>query len=166
MVDIEKTTTGNELHWYALKVYFRRHAALIADLREHGTEYFSPEKVIPSLLFVRCNLDYVKQFGAEHWQQSRIYREPGSRRPAAIPDREMEVFRFVVTAGEQGLTLLGNDRPEYHQGDRVRVTDGPFKGAEGHIKRIKKDRRLLVCVEGVIAVASSYIPDRMLEKIE
>ena len=163
-MDIEKTT-DNELHWYALKVYFRRHAMLIADLREHGTEYFSPEKVIPSLLFVRCSPDYIKQFGSEHWQQSRIYREPGSRRPAAIPDREMEVFRFVVTAGEQGLTLLGDDRPEYHQGDRVRVTDGPFKGAEGHIKRIKKDRRVVVAISGVVAVAITYIHPKFLEKI-
>jgi ribosomal protein L24 len=45
------------------------------------------------------------------------------------------------------------------------VIDGPLKGAEGYIKRIKKDRRLLVCVEGVIAVATSYLPERMVEKI-
>lgn len=164
-MDIETATTENELHWYALKVYFHRQAALIADLTEHGTEYFSPAKVIPSLLFVRCSLEYIKQFAAEHWQQSRVYREPGSRKPSAIPDREMEVFRFVVTAGEQGLTLLGDDRPEYHQGDRVRVTDGPFKGAEGHIKRIKKDRRVVVAIGGVVAVAITYIHPKFLEKV-
>jgi transcription antitermination factor NusG len=88
-----------------------------------------------------------------------------SRQPASIPDREMEVFRFVVTSGRQGLLLLGDDKPEYHQGDRVVVTDGPFKGAEGHIKRIKKDRRLVVTIPGVVAVATAYIHPSMLEKV-
>jgi hypothetical protein len=31
----------------------------------------------------------------------------GSRRPAVIRDRDMEVFQFVVTAGRGGLTVLG-----------------------------------------------------------
>jgi hypothetical protein len=75
------------------------------------------------------------------------------------------MFLFVCTAGEQGLTYLGDDRPEYHQGDRVRVIDGPFKGAEGHIKRIKKDRRLVVTVSGVAAVATSYIHPSLLEVV-
>jgi transcription antitermination factor NusG len=78
----------------------------------------------------------------------------------------MEIFRFVVTAGRQGLTLLGDDKPEYHMGDRVVVTDGPFKGAEGHIKRIKKDRRLVVSISGVAAVATTYIHPQFLETID
>ena len=64
------------------------------------------------------------------------------------------------------VTLLGDDRPEYHMGDRVVVTQGPFKGAEGHIKRIKKDRRLVVTIPGVVAVATAYIPPDFLKKID
>ena len=45
------------------------------------------------------------------------------------------------------------------------VTDGPFKGAEGHIRRIKKDRRLVVTIAGVVAVATTYIHPSMLKKI-
>jgi transcription antitermination factor NusG len=48
----------------------------------------------------------------------------------------------------------------------VVVTDGPFKGAEGHIKRIKKDRRLVVTIAGVVAVATAYIHPSMLKKVE
>ena len=88
------------------------------------------------------------------------------RRPSVVSDREMEVFRFVVSAGREGLELLGDDKPEYHQGDRVVVTGGPFKGAEGHIKRIKKDRRLVVTISGVVAVATTYIHPSLLRKVE
>ena len=37
---------------------------------------------------------------------------------------------------------------------------------EGYIKRIKGNHRLIVAIEGVIAVATSYIPNCFLEKIE
>ena len=72
----------------------------------------------------------------------------------------------MVSAGRDGLELLGDDRPEYHEGDRVVVTDGPFKGAEGHIKRIKRDRRLVVTIRGVVAVATTYIHPSLLRKVE
>jgi hypothetical protein len=45
------------------------------------------------------------------------------------------------------------------------VLEGPLKGAEGYIKRIRKDRRLLVAIEGFIAVATSFIPFQYLEKV-
>jgi transcription antitermination factor NusG len=54
---------------------------------------------------------------------------------------------------------------DYRSGDKVRVTGGPFKGAEGYIKRIRGNRRLVVALEGIIAVATTYIPGRFLEKM-
>lgn len=152
--------------WYALKVYYNHVQPLIAECKEAGIEFFAPTEVIKSLLFLHYSEESVQRFAADHWQHVWLYREPESRRPAAIPDREMEVFRFVVTAGHDGLQLLGDDRPEYHQGDRVVVIDGPFKGAEGHIKRIKRDRRLVVTIHGVVAVATAYIHPSLLKKVE
>lgn len=153
-------------HWYALKVYYNRVQELIGDCRERGLEFFAPTEVIGSLLFVRCTEEAVLRLVAERWQRVWLYRTAESRQPAAIPDREMKVFRFVVTAGREGLELLGDDKPEYHLGDRVVVTGGPFKGAEGHIKRIRRDRRLVVTIPGVVAVATAYIHPSLLEKVQ
>ena len=151
--------------WYAMKVYYNRVQPLIAEAREAGLEFFAPTDVIGSLLFLHCTEEEVLCFVSERWQKLWLYRETDSRKPAAIPDREMEVFRFVVTAGHDGLEVLGDDRPEYHEGDRVVVTDGPFKGAEGHIKRIKRDRRLVVTIRGVVAVATTYIHPSLLRRV-
>ena len=158
--------TENCLHWYALKAFYNKVQPLIADCKEAGLGFFAPVEVLHSLLFLHCTESELMGFLSDHQQGVYVYRQAGSRQPAVIRDREMEVFRFVVTAGHQGLTLLGDDRPEYHQGDRVVVTDGPFKGAEGHIKRIKKDRRLVVTIAGVVAVATAYIHPSMLKKVE
>ncbi len=153
------------MHWYAMKVYYNRTAPLVAELADEGVEHFAPTDIIASLLFVRCDESYASAFATRHWQRVWLYRRTDDRRPAAIPDREMEVFRFVVTAGRQGLELLGDDRPEYHEGDRVVVTGGPFRGAEGHIHRIKRDRRLVVSIRGVVAVATAYIHPSLLRRV-
>ena len=54
----------------------------------------------------------------------------------------------------------------YNKGERVRVVEGPFTGTEGFVKRIRRDRRVLVVIPGVIAVATTYVPSCFLEKVE
>ena len=157
---------ANEQHWYALKVYYNRVQPLIEDCRERGMEFFSPADIIGGLLFVRCDDVALGRFAEEHRGRAWVYYNAAGTQAAAIPDREMEVFRFVVTAGREGLEVLGDDRPEYHEGDRVVVIGGPFKGAEGHIRRIKRDRRLVVSISGVVAVATTYIHPSLLKKVE
>ena len=152
-------------HWYAFRVFYNRLQPLIADCKELGCEFFAPTEVIHSLLFLHCEEQIMAGFAEEHHKEAMVYRRMDSREAAVIPDREMEIFRFVVTSGRQGLLLLGDDKPEYHLGDRVVVTGGPFKGAEGHIKRIKKDRRLVVTIPGVVAVATAYIHPDLLRRV-
>lgn len=152
------------VRWYAIKVYYNRMTQLREQLTVDGIRFFIPS-MVSSLLFVQASKDYLIQFEEGYRGRLWVYRDLLTGKPSAIPEREMEVFIFVCTAGQQGLSYLGEDKPEYHKGDRVRVTDGVFKGAEGYIKRIKKDRRLVVSIRGVVAVATSYIPPQFLEII-
>ena len=78
-----------------------------------------------------------------------------------IPDEQMEPFIKLCDIKDSGLEYLGEDGPQFHKGDRVRVID-----YEGHIKRIKHDRRLIVTIEGVAAFATKFIPPAFLEKVE
>jgi len=151
--------------WYAAKVFYNRMQPIRERLVEDRVEYFIPE-VIASLVFFHVEEEYLSKFEQDNFSRLWVYRDPLTRKPTPIPEREMEVFIFVCSAGKQGLTYLGDDKPEYHQGDLVRVTEGPFKGAEGHIKRIKKDRRLVVSIRGIAAVATTYIHPQFLETIK
>jgi len=122
--------------------------------------------VVKSLLFFRCQRSEVKQIRDLLGERGFIYKTADWQHYAVIPDREMEIFKLVASSGESGLEFFAEDDiTRYKQGSRVRVIDGPLKGAEGYIKRIKKNRRLLVAIEGVIAVATSYIPPENLEII-
>ena len=96
-----------------------------------------------------------------------IYRDSTWKQYCRIPDKEIEDFKKVTSSGDAGLKIYTGDKIiNFRSGDKVRVIDGPLKGTEGYIKRINKDRRLLVCIRGVLAVATSYIPQKMLEKVE
>lgn len=161
-----KNTVNDETNtrWYAARVLYNRVRPIRDRLATDSVESFVPE-IIGSLVFIKATRDYIGMLEQDYFNRMWLYRDPLTHKPSPIPDKEMEVFVFVCTAGRRGLTFLGDDKAEYHRGDRVRVTDGTFKGAEGHIVRIKKDRRLVVTIRGVAAVATTFIHPQFLEPV-
>lgn len=139
---------------------------------QEGPVIYERKPLVNSLIFVKAreeDLARIEKRLKDEFLSGQalgfIYKTADRKKYAVIPDKQMTSFRLVTQKGAEGLAFFSEDLMQFAQGDRVRVIDGPFKGAEGYIKRIKKDRRLLVCVEGVIAVATSYIPDKMLQII-
>ena len=82
-----------------------------------------------------------------------------------LQDKIREKKNPTVAGLDARVEYIGKDRPEYHTGEKVRILDGMYKGAEGYIKRIRKDRKLLVCVKGVAVVAIADIHAAKLEKV-
>ncbi|MCM1163108.1 MAG: UpxY family transcription antiterminator [Muribaculaceae bacterium] len=177
-------TSSETPRWYALKVFYNKVIPLRDELEPYVADSYFPLKteiveqgghrqkvvrpMVASLLFVRMVPD--RAAGLQHQVEGRalVYTRhtPAGSEPAPIPDGEMELFKFVTSAGHEGVEYLGADSPRYHAGDRVRVTAGPFKGAEGHIVRIRNNRRLIVSIQGLCAVATGYIPAALLEPVE
>jgi hypothetical protein len=122
--------------------------------------------VVSSLLFVRAPKDRLKEIETCIKDKGFIYKTADRETFAVIPDKQMAMFQLVCSSGAEGLDFFADDDlTRYKAGDKVRVLEGPLKGAEGYIKRIRKDRRLLVSIEGFIAVATSFIPPQFLEKV-
>jgi len=140
-----------------------------------GALIYQRKPLVTSLLFVHCAEEqlsevdaYMKERDANNNMRGYIYStyQSGERKLTSIPDKEMACFRLVVDNGSKGLEFFaGDDIARYASGDRVRVKEGPLRGAEGYIKRIRRDRRLLVVIEGIVTVATTYIPPQNLEKI-
>ena len=132
-----------------------------------GPVIFRRDPVVTSLLFVHAPEDALDEIVKVIYGKGFVYRTADGTRYSEIPDRQMAMFQMVCSSGADGLEFFSDeDMTRYRQGDRVRVLEGPLKGAEGYIKRIRKDRRLLVAIEGFIAVATSFIPPQFLEKAE
>lgn len=137
-----------------------------------GPLIYLRKPLVSSLLFVHCTEEqlqevenYLKERDANDNVRGYVYKN-AEKNYAVIKDKDMTSFRLVVEDGSKGLEFFADDDiSRYATGDRVRVKEGPLQGAEGYIKRIRRDRRLLVVIEGIVAVATAYIPPQNLEKI-
>lgn len=173
----------NELskRWYALKVFYNRVFQVEDLLKSRNLESYIPLRItevvirgrkvrrrqpaVSSLLFMRCSEEEAKALQRELMGKVMLYVDRLTRTPLVIPNDQMNRFILVTSADDTGLEYLGVEQVSWSTGQRVRVIDGLFKGAEGYIRRIKGDHRLIVAIEGVVAVATSYIPARFLEPI-
>ena len=131
-----------------------------------GPKIYKRVTIVASLLFVRCPDESLPWIESILYDRGFIYKTADRKKPSVIPDRQMDMFRLITASGDENLEFFSDESiTRYAQGDKVRVKAGPLKGAEGYIKRIRRDRRLLVAIEGFIAVATSYIPPQLLEKV-
>ena len=122
---------------------------------------------LSTIFFIQCPVEWLVSFKKSHLSDFMIYTEAGGTKPAPIREQEMDTFIMVTSVqyNNPDIEVL-EPKVQYAQGDQVRVTDGIYKGAIGTVKRIKKDRKLIVAITGVAVVAISHIPMCYLEKIE
>lgn len=134
-----------------------------------GIETFVPtvggKPILGSLVFMRSTEEEILRLKYDWFSQVSVYRDAERQRPQAIPDREMDNFRSVLRIKDQTFIPVDISDPTFLVGEKVRVKDGPFRGAEGIIKRIKGDRRLIVSITGVAAIATAFISPGLLEKV-
>ncbi len=84
-----------------------------------------------------------------------------------VPDRQMENFIKVATVQDDRLLYLDPNADFLRKpGQKVRITDGEFKDAEGVIKRIKNNKRVVVEIQGVAALAITFVPSIWLQSID
>lgn len=173
-----------QLHWYALRITYSRELVLKEYLDAEGIENFIPmhyiyivkgerkiRKLVPvvhNLVFVhttRKQLDEIKEVRGSVLP-IRYIMDRETRQPITIPDVQMRNFIAVAGNFDQQLVYLDPTCVNMAKGTRVRITGGIFKGVEGEFIRIKGDRRVVVAIQGIMAVATAFIHPSLIEPIE
>lgn len=178
--------SGEETSWFAIKIFNNRNPQSIIDTISPD-EYYIPlrqvartnprtgrldvaQRPAESLMLVRLTDQRARALRQVNARPYMFYEDTdadGHRFPRAIPKRQVEIFRLVTSVDDSGLEYFSpDDAVCYAPGRRVRVKAGPFAGAEGVIKRVRGQRRLLVSIDGICAVATSYIPAPFLQPID
>lgn len=170
--------------WYAIRVTYNRELKVKADLDARGIANFVPmqyrreerhgvmvKRLVPSvhnLIFINLTPSEMKDYKATTDLPIRYIMsrgEPGTRKPIIVPNNEMENFIKVAGTYDEKLVYLNPDPGDFAKGERVRIIGGDFAGAEGIFVRVKGDRRVVINVEGLVAVATTFIHPSMIEKI-
>ena len=78
-----------------------------------------------------------------------------------VPDDQMESFIRVSSQYEENISYYNPDELDLRKGRRVRIHGGKLNGVMGVFMQVqgKRNRRVVVLLEGVMAVAAEVHPD-------
>ncbi len=166
---------ATQQRWHVLRATYARELKVQTALQEKGIRTFIPmmwreKKLVPAVsglvfaLATREALDlYIRSFGDA--RPVNYYWDRTTNAPLTVPAKAMEDFITVASTLDEDLIYLTEISDKLREGQTVMVKDGPFKGVEGKIVRIRKSRRVLVELPGMLAVASTYVAPKDLEII-
>ena len=117
-------------------------------------------------VYMPASFDYeeIKQ-QMEYKFPMRYIMDRETQSPIIVPDSQMADFIAVTATMDEQLVFLDPVEVQLKKGDRVRITGGILKGVEGNLIRIKGDRRVVVSIQGIMAVGSAFIHPSLIEKI-
>ena len=169
---------------YAVRVTYSRELALKEYIDGECIENFIPmhyeyivknerrvRKLVPAvhnLVFIRSSRERIDRIKDEMGMTLpiRYIMDRESRQPIVVPTSQMRSFMAVAGSYDQQLVYLEPSAVAFHKGQRVRVTGGIFAGVEGEFIRVKNDRRVMVSIQGVMAVATTYIHPSLIEPLD
>jgi transcription antitermination factor NusG len=184
----EHSSEGVPSSWYALRVSYSRELKVQDKLNELGVKTFVPmmwrrcpvkpgmttgnpsRRLVPAvgnLCFAystRAELeDFIRGYGET--SPVHFYWDRTANKPLTVPEKAMNNFIAVSSTLDEDLIYITEITSKLREGQTVKVKEGPFKGIEGKVVRIRKSRRILVELPGMLAVATTYIQPEYLEII-
>ena len=157
-------STSDEKLWFAMRATYRSGLDIKKRLDEKNIETFIPmqyrevqknNKKYKELIPVISNLIFV------HASMSELQQVKQS-----LPHLQY-MERFIAVSGtvDERLRYFDPVEVNWKKGCRVRVCGGPFEGLEGVFIKVKgiRDRRVVVAIQGVVAVAMAAIEPELLE---
>ena len=71
----------------------------------------------------------------------------------------------MIWVEAEDIILVPSDVEKFKAGQTVRVIEGVFKGAIGKVVRFQGQQRIGIVIDGLMTVASAYVPSAFLENI-
>ena len=169
--------------WFAMRATYRRELEAMHLLEKANLGRFIPMQykisirrgrkvralvpVIRNLVFVHARPSEVQRFKSQITYLQYI-TDTRSGQKIIIPDHDMQ--RFIAVAGTYNDHLLYFQPEELNlsKGTKVRITGGDFEGQEGVFLKVKgaRDRRVVIAIQGIIAVAMATIHPDLIEVIK
>lgn len=173
------------VEWYVMRVTYQRELVARRLLEDMGIECFVPtEKVkrrktgegylwrevakVHNYIFVRTSIAELQEIKTTKIQYLRFMMakgEDGRPTPQYVPADQMA--NFMEISRSEGARYLEPD-VKFSVGDKVRILVGPLKGVEGIYTRTtaRHERRVVVQIEGVAAIATATYLASEVEKVE
>ena len=168
--------------WFAMRATYRRELEAMHLLEKANLGCFIPMQykisirrgrkvralvpVIRNLVFVHARPSEVQRFKSQITYLQYI-TDTRSGQKIIVPDSQMQRFIAVSGTYDDHLLYFQPDELNLSKGTKVRITGGEFEGQEGIFLKVKgaRDRRVVIEIQGVIAVAMATIHPDLIEVI-
>ena len=177
----QTTDNSNDIHWFPMRVTYGRQMIIKEYLEKDKIEHFLPmkydivehngerlRKLIPAvsnLIFIHSSqeeLTRMKMYNRNYEPLRYMVRTSvvdSKTEIITIPASSMENFMKVTKDPNEDVEyLVSGDYVTNALGKKITVIKGPFAGVKGVIKRIKRNKRVVVQLEGIISAAISFVP--------
>lgn len=169
--------------WYAMRVTYNRVMVAKALLDRVNVRNFVPmrykERVvcgkkvrelvpaISNLIFVYSNTQQLRELKRKMDYLQYIVNSR-TKEKIIVPQLQMQRFMEVQEVDNEHILWFAPQDVNFSKGMNVRVIDGQFKGYEGTLVKVKgaRDKRVVVAIEGVIAVAMASINPSFLQLVD
>lgn len=177
-------------NWYALRTTYGREKKAYEYIVAHQGEAFYPtrfiqkitngkaklieESRIPNIFFAygtekemenfvydNTNLPFLRFYYRQYRKGQSLYKEP-----MIIPERQMRSFKIICESETDDIIITHKGVEKFETGQLVKVIDGAFKGVVGRVGRYQGQQRVGLVVDGLLTVATAYIPSAFMETVE
>lgn len=176
-------SSSEKAQWFAMRATYRRGMQIKSLLDKKGINNFIPMRyeirikngrkkrelvpVISDLIFihtVQSQLQWVKD--RNPYLQYMI--DSRNRQKIIVPDEQMKSFIAVAGTYNEQLIFFSPNEVNLRKGTKVRIIGGDFEGYEGIFIKVKgaRDRRVVINLQGIIAMAMATISPDLIEIIE
>ena len=180
----------NTPHWYALRTTYGREKKAYDYLVSNNVKAFYPtiktvknvegqrtaveesrlpniffaygkEDEIKSFVYDNVNLPYLRFYYRHIHEGARISKEP-----LIVPDYQIEGLKIICASQAEDIILELSEIKQFKVGQKVRIIDGIFKGVVGKVARYRGQQRVAIVIDGLLTIASAYVPSAFIEIID
>ena len=177
-------------HWYALRVTYGHEKKAYDYLVGKHVEAYYPtittikiidgkrksveESRLPNIFFARGTEEEIKSFvydnvNLPHLRFYYRHTHEGARlikEPLIVPDYQIEGLKIICASEADDVIIVPPEIQKFQAGQTVRVIDGVFTGVIGKVARYHGQQRVAIIIEGLLTIASAYVPSAFLEIIK
>ena len=173
-----KAKEQSTVRWFVMRAHKSEKKAEESLAAAGGLEYYIPKTyvvrefhgkktkrlvpVIPDMIFVHASQKQLVEFKkANNFLQFVVWHKSTGPEYLTVPDAQMTDFIRVSSHPEIDTLYLKPDEINIAQGARVRILGGDLDGVTGVFMKVKgkRNRRLVVMLDGILAVSADIAPD-------
>lgn len=121
---------------------------------------YGTEEEIKAYVYDNVNLPFLRFYYRHKHEGKKI-----EKTPMIVPDNQMKSLKIICTAEAEDIIISTDDILKFEKGQMVRVVEGAFKGVEGIVARYQGQQRVGINIDGLLTIATTYIPTAFLKII-